>query len=93
MTALNDQANSVPALELRGLSKAFTLRRGGLFNRKETDLWAVRGVDIVLPRNGILGLVGESGSGKSTTGMMALRLIEPTEGRILLEGEDITELS
>ena len=43
-----------------------------------------------LPRNQIVGLVGESGSGKSTTGMMAMRLIEPTGGQILVDGTDIT---
>lgn len=93
MTAQSDIAAPAPALELRGISKTFMLRKGSFFNRQVTPLWAVRGVDIVLPRNGILGLVGESGSGKSTTGMMALRLVEPTEGQILLEGEDITNLA
>ncbi|MEO1248351.1 MAG: ATP-binding cassette domain-containing protein [Pseudomonadota bacterium] len=93
MNGQTDMAAQVPALELRGISKTFLLRKGSFLNRQVTPLWAVRGVDIVLPRNGILGLVGESGSGKSTTGMMALRLVEPTEGQILLEGEDITNLS
>lgn len=82
----------VPALELRGLGKTFHLRSGGVLRRRSVPLRAVRDVDLVLPRNGILGLVGESGSGKSTTGMMALRLLEPTEGRILVEGTDITSL-
>lgn len=93
MTARPEQTDPVPALELRGISKTFMLRSGTLFNRRTTQLRAVRDVDIVLPRNGILGLVGESGSGKSTTGMMALRLVEPTEGHIFLEGQDITDLS
>ncbi|HEY0854333.1 MAG TPA: ATP-binding cassette domain-containing protein, partial [Devosia sp.] len=51
-----------------------------------------RGVSLTLPRNGIIGLVGESGSGKSTTGMMALRLTEPTAGSILVDGADISTL-
>jgi ABC-type oligopeptide transport system ATPase subunit len=85
-------APDVPALELRGLGKTFMLRSGGAFRRTYTAVEAVRGIDITLPRNGILGLVGESGSGKSTTGMLALRLIEPSAGRIMLEGTDITEL-
>ena len=81
-----------PALELRGLSKTFRLRaRGGLFPR-HTEHQAVRDVNLVLPRNRILGLVGESGSGKTTTGMMAMRLVEPTSGRILVDGTDITSL-
>jgi ABC-type oligopeptide transport system ATPase subunit len=53
---------------------------------------AVRNVNLVLPRNSIIGLVGESGSGKTTTGMMAMRLVEPTAGQILVDGVDITEL-
>jgi len=82
----------VPALELRGLGKTFMLNSGGWLGRGQVPLHAVRGIDLVLPRNGILGLVGESGSGKSTTGMMALRLVEPTEGRILVDGTDISTL-
>ena len=80
------------ALELQGLGKTFTLRSGSIFNRDITEIRAVRDINLVLPRNSILGLVGESGSGKTTTGMLALRLIEPTEGRILLEGTDVTKL-
>jgi len=81
-----------PALELRGIGRTFRLReKGGLFARY-TDHVAVRDVDLILPRNAILGLVGESGSGKTTTGMMALRLLEPTTGRILVDGQDITAL-
>ena len=76
------------ALELRGLTKAFTLRQGW----KTRDHLAVKGVDLKLARNEILGLVGESGSGKTTTGMLALRLIEPTGGRILIGGTDVTAL-
>ena len=82
-----------PALELRGLSKIFHLKRkdGGLFG-SNVEFHAVRGVNLVLPRNKIVGLVGESGSGKSTTGMMAMRLLEPTSGQILVEGTDIGKM-
>ncbi|RVT83537.1 ABC transporter ATP-binding protein [Rhodobacteraceae bacterium CCMM004] len=68
------------------------LREGGTLRRRHRPLQAVRPTDLVLERNGILGLVGESGSGKTTTGMMALRLVNPSGGRILLEGDDITDL-
>ncbi len=80
-----------PALELQGLSKIYQIRHRGLFPTF-TDYHAVRSVNLVLPRNKIVGLVGESGSGKSTTGMMALRLTEPTTGRILVDGKDISTL-
>ncbi len=83
---------TAPALELRGLSKSFLLRSGlGPWARVST-VDALREVDLVLPRRSILGLVGESGSGKTTTGMVALRLTEPTSGQILLDGADITRL-
>ena len=83
---------SVAALELRNLSKTFRLRKsGGLFAR-HIDHPAVRNVNLTLPRNAIIGLVGESGSGKTTTGMLAMRLIEPTSGQILIDGADITRL-
>ncbi len=81
-----------PALELRGLGKKFSVRAPGGWMPRFTDYPAVRDVNLILPRNSILGLVGESGSGKTTTGMMAMRLIDPTAGRILVDGTDITEM-
>ena len=82
--------SDTPALELRGLSKTFSFkRRVGLWN-KQMEFQAVRDVDLVVPRNAIVGLVGESGSGKSTTGAMAMRLIEPSAGQIIVDGEDIS---
>ena len=82
----------VPALQLRGLRKTFMLRGGGIFRREHARVDAVRDLDLALPKGGVLGLVGESGSGKTTAGLMALRLVEPTAGRILVEGEDVTRL-
>ncbi|WP_332701174.1 ABC transporter ATP-binding protein [Devosia sp.] len=87
-----DDTAAAPALELRGLAKAYRIkRRKGLFATYD-DFHAVRPVDIVLPRNKIVGLVGESGSGKTTTGMMAMRLTEPSTGQILVDGADISNL-
>ena len=81
-----------PALELRGLNKSFLLKtKGGLFP-SYAELKAVRDVNLLLPTNSIVGLVGESGSGKSTTGMLAMRLLEPTSGQIFVSGTDITKL-
>jgi oligopeptide/dipeptide ABC transporter ATP-binding protein len=85
-------AHAAPALELRELSKIYQVKRRGRFRYGSIDIHAVRDVSLVLPRNNIVGLVGESGSGKSTTGMMAMRLIEPTGGQILVEGDDISRL-
>ncbi len=83
---------AAPALELRSLAKAYRIRRrSGLFSTY-ADFHAVRPLDIVLPRNRIVGLVGESGSGKTTTGMMAMRLTEPSSGQILVDGADISTL-
>jgi ABC-type oligopeptide transport system ATPase subunit len=81
-----------PALELKAISKSYTIKtRGGLFPAY-IEHPAVRNVSLTLGRNQILGLVGESGSGKTTTGMLALRLVEPTTGQIFVEGSDITTL-
>ena len=83
---------TAPALELRALCKTFYLpAKGGLLPRSVAHQ-AVTNVNLTLSRNAILGLVGESGSGKTTTGMMALRLVEPTSGQILVDGTDITHL-
>jgi ABC-type oligopeptide transport system ATPase subunit len=82
-----------PALELRQICKDYAIRVGGHIVPKYETVSAVKGVDLVLPQNKILAVVGESGSGKTTTGMLALRLIEPTSGQILLHGTDITQLN
>lgn len=81
-----------PALELRGLNKSFHLKTRGGWNPGYTEIKAVRDVNLVLRTNSILGLVGESGSGKSTTGMLAMRLLEPSSGQIIVDGTDITKL-
>ena len=74
-----------PLLEVRDLAKHYAGKRG-------ESIRALDGVSFKLGRNQVLGVVGESGCGKSTLGRTLLRLVEPTAGRVLFEGEDITAL-
>jgi oligopeptide/dipeptide ABC transporter ATP-binding protein len=76
---------SAPVLQLEGLTKRFPAKGG-------REVHAVSDVSLSIHAGEVLGLVGESGSGKSTIGMMAARLIEPSDGRILFQGSDITRL-
>lgn len=73
------------------LSKVFPINRG--FLRAPDLLRAVDSVSLRVRRAETVGLVGESGCGKSTFGRLVLRLLEPTSGRVVFEGEDITKLS
>ena len=68
----------------------FPLTKGIVIRRQVGTVQAVDGVSFALRRGDTLGLVGESGCGKSTTGLAVLRMLEPTAGRIVFEGEDIT---
>ena len=77
-------------VEVRDLKKFFPVR-SHFFSRAKTFVQAVGGVSLTIRRGETLGLVGESGCGKSTLGRLILRLEEPTEGRILFEGEDILQ--
>lgn len=72
-------------LEVDGLKKYFETPRG--------TLHAVDGVSFQIERGKTLGIVGESGCGKSTTGRAILKLLEPTGGKIVFNGEDITSYS
>jgi oligopeptide transport system ATP-binding protein len=80
-----------PLLEVELLSKHFE-GGSGMFARGG-KVRAVDGVSFTVTRGETLGLVGESGSGKSTTARLALRLLEPTGGRIRFDGTDITQAS
>jgi oligopeptide/dipeptide ABC transporter ATP-binding protein len=72
-------------IEVKNLKKYFKTRRG--------TLQAVDDVSFSVEKGKTLGIVGESGCGKSTTGRVILRLIEPTAGKIIFDGRDITRIS
>ena len=76
--------SSSPLLEVKKLKKYFKTPKGMLH--------AVDDVSFTIDRGRTLGVVGESGCGKSTTGRAILRIVEPTEGEILFDGEDIRSL-
>ena len=82
----------VPVVAVEALKKHNPIRKGFL-RRTSGAVRAVDGVTLSINEGETLGLVGESGCGKSTVGRAILRLIEPTEGRILIDGRDITTLS
>ncbi|SDO17205.1 peptide/nickel transport system ATP-binding protein [Paenibacillus sp. yr247] len=79
-------------LEVKGLKKHFPIK-SGLLRRTVGQVKAVDGVSFTLNEGETLGIVGESGCGKSTMGRMVMRVLEPTEGTILLYGQDITRMS
>ena len=84
-------AGDRPLLEVEGLKKHFPVRKGVL-SRVVGQIRALDGISFSIGRGETLGLVGESGCGKSTAGKTIVKLLEPTAGRIRLDGVDITDL-
>jgi oligopeptide transport system ATP-binding protein len=81
-----------PLLEVQDLKVHFPVPRGAIGRAREF-VQAVDDVGFVIEPGETLGLVGESGCGKTTLGRAIVRLLEPTAGKILFEGEDLAELS
>ncbi|WP_297490660.1 ABC transporter ATP-binding protein [Thermococcus sp.] len=87
---------SEPLLKVENLKKYFPVKRGIIEALRKVPVRYVRAVDGIsfeIKRGEVLGLIGESGCGKTTAGRTVLRLIEPTAGRIVFDGTDITALS
>ncbi len=82
------ETQAQPLLQVREIAKHFPLK-GGLFGRATATVRAVDGVSFSVAAGETLGIVGESGCGKSTTARLLMRLIEPDEGRVLIEGREI----
>lgn len=89
------QGRESPVIRAEGLKVHFRDRLPWikrLFGAVPGTVKAVDGIDILVPRGGVLALVGESGSGKTTTGRTLLRLQEPTAGEIILDDTDLSRL-
>ena len=84
-------ASSDAVIQVQNLSKSFPIR--GSVPWRSTPFLAVDDVSFEIERGTTTAIVGESGSGKSTVAQMMLRLLEPTSGRVLFEGKDVTTYS
>ena len=80
-------------LEVRDLVKYYPVSVGVLFRRTVAQIQAVDGVSFDLGRGETLGVVGESGCGKSTMARCVMRLLDPTGGKVVFDGQDITHLN
>ncbi|WP_025785937.1 ABC transporter ATP-binding protein [Sporosarcina sp. D27] len=79
-------------LEVQNVKKYFPIP-SKLFSRKKEFVKAVDGVSFTVNKGETLSIVGESGCGKSTTGRMIMKLLDITEGKVIFEGQDITDMT
>lgn len=89
MTPTSNQNDSL--VSVKNLKKYFPIK-GGVLKRTVGHLKAVDDVTFHIQKGETLGIVGESGSGKSTLGRVILRLLDPTEGSVHFDGEEISHL-
>src|ERR1700759_3191710 len=90
-TSVTTTTSDVPVLEADSLSKAFEIRSEERFGRR-IPVTVLDDISLSVRKGESFGLVGESGCGKSTLARCLLRLLEPTSGRVLFEGQDLAEL-
>ena len=83
--------NGTPLIQVRDLVKHFPITKGIIIQHKVGAVQAVDGVSFDVVQGETLGLVGETGCGKSTTARLLMRLLDPTSGQVLFDGEDIAE--
>ena len=80
-------------LVVEDLQKHFPITRGIIFQKQVAAVQAVDGVSFSVKAGETLGVVGESGCGKSTMARCIMRLLDPTGGKVIFDGRDITHLS
>lgn len=84
-----------PVLKVENLKKYFPIKRSLVDTLKgapQRYVKAVDGISFEIQKQQVFALVGESGCGKSTTGKLIVKLLEPTDGKIYLEGHDVTDI-
>src|SRR5438309_11217573 len=91
--ATNGGVRGDELLVVENLKKHFPVTRGIIFQKQIAAVKAVDGVTFSVRQGETLGVVGESGCGKSTMARCIMRLLDPTEGKIVFDGRDITHLS